>query len=146
MSYGGCGSSQSVHTGAVCRAQLAQSVFLSSEIRNYDKQSIRFVETTVADKIEQVGALLQAHWLELATNRELMVLKPDAAKYSAMERAGLLLSLCVFDDDEMVGYSVNTIGRNLHYSDLVVSMNDVLFLLEATAGSLAISGSYQVTA
>lgn len=89
---------------------------------------MKIVETTVADKIEQVGKLLMAHWDELATNHELMELKPAVEKYAAMEKAGVLFSLCAYEGSEIVGYSVNTFGPNLHYSNLIVSMNDVLFL------------------
>jgi len=90
--------------------------------------AIRIVQTTVADKIESVGALLHEHWAELATNPALMVLKPDAAKYAFMEHAGVLVSLCAYDGDQMIGYSVNTLSAHLHYADLTVLHNDVLFV------------------
>jgi hypothetical protein len=33
-----------------------------------------------------------------------------------------------FDGDELVGYSINIVSKNLHYSDLVVCQNDILFV------------------
>jgi hypothetical protein len=47
---------------------------------------MRIIETTIADKIEHVPGLLEAHWHESARNKHLMVLKPDVARYQALER------------------------------------------------------------
>lgn len=93
--------------------------------------SIRIVEISVSEHIDQVGELLHEHWLELAKNKTLMVLKPDTARYRAMEQAGLALALGAFDGDVMVGYSVSFIGPHLHYADLVFAQNDVLFIAQS---------------
>ena len=88
---------------------------------------MRIIQTTIADKIEHCASLLDAHWEESARNKHLMVLKPDVARYAAMEAAGALLSLVAYIDGEVVGYSVNIITPHLHYSDMICCMNDVLF-------------------
>lgn len=80
------------------------------------------------EKIEECWDLLQAHRDELTTNKELMVLKPDVPKYLALEAAGCLISLALYDGDKIVGYSVNIVTRNLHYADLVYMHNDIIFL------------------
>lgn len=92
---------------------------------------IRIVEISVSEQIGQAGELMREHWLELAKNKVLMVLKPDAARYRAMEQAGLILALGAFDGDVLVGYSVGFIGPHLHYADLVVVQNDVLFIAKS---------------
>jgi GNAT superfamily N-acetyltransferase len=89
---------------------------------------MRIVETTIADKIEHVPTLLDAHWHESARNKHLMVLKPDVARYQALEAGGALLSLVVYVQDEIVGYSVNILSPHLHYADLLCAHNDVLFV------------------
>lgn len=89
---------------------------------------IQIVEISVSKHIGQVDELLREHWLELAKNRELMVLKPDAARYQAMEQAGVVLALGAFDFDTMIGYSVSFIGPHMHYADLCFAQNDVLFV------------------
>lgn len=93
--------------------------------------SIRIVEISVSEHIDQVGELLHEHWLELAKNKTLMVLKPDAARYRAMEQVGMVLALGAFDGDAMVGYSVNFVSQHLHYADLVYAHNDVLFIAQS---------------
>lgn len=89
---------------------------------------MRIVQTTIVDKAEQIATLLEEHWQESARNKSLMVLKPDVAKYKAMEDSGALLSLIAYVDDRIVGYSVNFLIPHLHYADLMVCSNDVLFV------------------
>lgn len=72
--------------------------------------------------------LLEAHYDELATDKLRMVLAPDLARYQAIDDQGLLLSLGMFDGEEMVGYSVGIVTTSLHYSALTMYQNDVLFL------------------
>jgi hypothetical protein len=92
---------------------------------------IRIEEISVSEHIDQVGELLEEHWLELAKNKELMVLKPDRERYATLERAGVILALGAFDGDRMVGYSVNLVGPHLHYADLAFAQNDVLFIAKS---------------
>lgn len=93
------------------------------------RSSIEIRETTIADKIDEANALLVAHWQELAKNKDVMVLKPDVERYALLEAAGSLVSLVAYDGDRIVGYSVNFLTTNLHYSDLTYVHNDVLFVM-----------------
>jgi hypothetical protein len=78
--------------------------------------------------IAQAGDLLREHWQELTLFKDVAVLKPDVAKYEALENAGKLKSLGLFKEDVLVGYSVNILGTHPHYADLVCLVNDVLFV------------------
>jgi len=90
---------------------------------------MRIIETTTADKIASIAGLTEAHWQEIARNKHLMVLKPDVARYNSLEAAGNLLSLYAYNDaDEIIGYSVNILSNHLHYADLRVCANDVLYI------------------
>lgn len=79
------------------------------------------------DYLDQMWPLLAAHREELTVYPEIMQLSPDVETYLRLEDAGKLLSLGVFDYDELIGYSVNVVTRNLHY-DLLTCQNDVLYL------------------
>jgi GNAT superfamily N-acetyltransferase len=74
--------------------------------------------------------ILEEHREELATDKVRMVLKPDLPVYIKLEDNNALLSIGAFDGDQIVGYSVSIISPNLHYSDLVMCQNDVLYLQE----------------
>lgn len=94
--------------------------------------TIRYIETdTVAHLVAQCTELQREHWEELAKNKELMVLSPDVEQYRQIEQAGMLFAIIAYDDDEIVGYSINVLSRNLHYSALLVVQNDVLFVGKA---------------
>jgi predicted GNAT superfamily acetyltransferase len=88
-------------------------------------------EIRATEWIEQAWRLLEAHREELTTNKGLMILKPDISTYEMLESKNALLSLGAFDgDDEIVGYSVNIMAHNLHYSDLMMCQSDVLYVRE----------------
>lgn len=78
--------------------------------------------------IADAWPLLELHREELATYKHLMVLKPDLEKYRAVDKAGNLIGLGLFDDDKIVGYSIFIITNALHYADLKMAQNDILYV------------------
>ncbi len=92
-------------------------------------------ETTVAEKVQQLWPLLQAHRDELATARHLMEVAPNVANYKALEDAGLLLSLVAYEGERTIGYSINYLGPHAHYGGLTYAHNDVLFVAKEHRGS-----------
>lgn len=103
------------------------------------RAATRIETISVCDSLDRVAPLLAEHWDEIARNKELMVLKPNAAAYSTLEKAGALLALGAFAGDEMVGYSVTIVSPHLHYADLLCAQNDVIFVTRARrAGRLGL--------
>lgn len=97
-------------------------------------------ESTVNELLANAGKLFAAHWDEVALNKSVMTLKPDEFKYRQIEANGGLLMLAAFDDGKLIGYSVNFITNHLHYADLRVCSNDLLFLVsEHRAGRAGLS-------
>lgn len=92
---------------------------------------IRFEEVNFLQHVEKAWPLFVEHREELTTNKELMKLAPDFPTYEALQAAGALLSIAAFDVDEIVGYSINVLARNLHYADVFMCQNDVLFFTPA---------------
>jgi GNAT superfamily N-acetyltransferase len=93
------------------------------------KTSIRPIK--VMEWIDKVGPLLEEHYQELALDKRLMVLKPNTEVYEGLERANRVIALGAFVGDEMVGYSVNVLVQHLHYADLWVLQNDIVFITKA---------------
>lgn len=83
---------------------------------------------TASDHIAEAWDLFERHRDELATNPDLMRLAPDRETYERIERSGALFALWCYVDKKLVGYSVNIHQRNMHYSALVFSQNDVLYI------------------
>lgn len=86
------------------------------------------IEIKATEKIQETWELLEQHREELTTNKDIMVLNPNIEMYKIMEDKGMLFTLALYDNENIVGYSVNILGNNLHYSDLLISQNDVLFV------------------
>lgn len=79
----------------------------------------------------EAGDIFAEHWDEIALNKQVMVLKPDSERYRFMEAAGGMFILAAYADGELVGYSFNFVMNHLHYADLCVASNDLLFVAKA---------------
>jgi hypothetical protein len=102
-----------------------------TSVKKNPAAGIRITEMPMTGRIDEMWALLKQHWQEIARNKEVMVLKPDRARYEQLEQQGALVCLAAIDPDgDIVGYSVSFIGPHIHYADLIVCNNDVLFLRE----------------
>jgi GNAT superfamily N-acetyltransferase len=55
--------------------------------------------------------------------------RPDA--FDVAERSGTLFVVLVYDDQVLVGHSINSITSHLHYADLVYAENHLLFASQA---------------
>jgi GNAT superfamily N-acetyltransferase len=84
------------------------------------------IKTT--EKIQEAWNLLEMHREELATYKHLMVLKPNLESYQKLEDAGKLIGLGLYDEDKIVGYSVLILTTALHYSDLIIAQNDLIYI------------------
>lgn len=87
-----------------------------------------FRELPAKDFLEMALPLLAEHREELATDKARMILAPDHETYLALDGLGRMLTIGVFKDDALIGYSANIIAPHLHYSGLTVCQNDVLWL------------------
>ena len=92
-------------------------------------------EGQIAESKHQLPWLIMQHYLELATDPEIMVLKPDWERYELLQDAGKLFTLFAYEGEQIVGYSNNIIDRHLHY-DLIVCSNDVIFIDPAKRGTV----------
>lgn len=102
-------------------------------MRSTVTQEIRPI--AIAELSLVAGDLFEAHWQEIAREKDLMVLDPDWPRYEALERNGVLLALGAYEDEKLVGYSVGLITPHLHYRALTFYQNDVLFVSPAARHS-----------
>jgi hypothetical protein len=86
-------------------------------------------EILLTEKLDECWDLVEEHRQELATYQEHMILKPDRVRYKHLEETGCLRTLALYDDeDKMVGYSATIFTNSLHYSDLPIAQNDVIYV------------------
>lgn len=81
--------------------------------------------------------LWNEHRDELTTNKELMKLKPDFDVYDALFYNNELFCIGLWRNDELIGYSVNFLKTNIHYSDVLMFQNDLIFVAKAHRQSRA---------
>jgi predicted GNAT superfamily acetyltransferase len=72
--------------------------------------------------------LLASHWDELVKRKDLFVVNGDYDRYEELEKSGKLINLLAFCDEELVGYSINILSTHLHYKDVLICYNDLLFV------------------
>lgn len=78
--------------------------------------------------LPEIKELLQEHYEELTLNKGRIKLKPVWNQYFDMENTGKFFAIIARMDGVVVGYSGFILDRHLHYEDILVAANDVLFL------------------
>jgi hypothetical protein len=89
---------------------------------------IEYKTLSVREFRRESAGILQEHYEELTRNKEIAELLPDWENYERLEQSNRLFTLTVWQDGEMVGYSVFIVGTHLHYKKMGCAFNDVLFL------------------
>ena len=78
--------------------------------------------------------LFEEHYDEIARNKQVMKLKPNWPSYHAVDKIGWLFIYLAMQNDVCIGYSMNIMMHHLHYADLKVCQNDVLFVKKEFRG------------
>ena len=84
---------------------------------------------------KELFPLLTAHYDEIAHFKDIK-LKPAFDRYDDLEERGALRVFTAREDGRVVGYSIYIITHNLHYSDSLQALQDVLFLIERARAGL----------
>ena len=102
-----------------------------------DKSRISKTEiklATVDEMLATAQTLFDEHYEEIARNKHVMVLKPDEETYRKSEEMGTIFILSARQGDKLIGYSVNFVTNHLHYADLRIAQNDLLFISKEHRG------------
>lgn len=86
----------------------------------------------------QMDRLTQLHYEELTRHKEVVKLNPMLGKYAELERSGVLRVYTAREEEALVGYAFFFLHRHLHYADLVLAMNDLLFVDPQHRGSAGV--------
>ena len=78
--------------------------------------------------------LFEEHYEEIARNKQVMKLKPNWQLYDQMNATGWLYIYLAMQGDVCIGYSMNIMMYHLHYADLRIAQNDVLFVKKEFRG------------
>ncbi len=102
------------------------------------------------DCYEEAIPMLEAHYVEIATDKALKPLDPDIDRYEAMEKAGVLRiftvryvpeTVVLVEPEEhverpgiLIGYFVSIIMKGLHYQQTTLAINDIMYIDPAYRG------------
>lgn len=90
---------------------------------------IKFSIEPVLDCKDEMIALLDDHYNELTLNKDKVKLNPNWPEYDRREKANKFTLLTARDESGiLIGYSAWFIDYHIHYADLKVAMNDVIYL------------------
>ena len=78
--------------------------------------------------------LFEEHYEEIARNKQIMKLKPNYKLYEALDATGWLFIYVAMQGDVCFGYSMNIMIHHLHYADLRIAQNDILFVKKEFRG------------
>lgn len=72
--------------------------------------------------------LLQLHYDELIKRQDVIQLNPDWPRYKTLEDLGEFVLFTARKDQSLIGYSAFFLDHHIHYKELLVARNDVIFL------------------
>ena len=90
---------------------------------------ITFQEETYSDVIEEIKPLLKLQWEEVCIfDKERISLKPNWKGYQLLADTKILHIITARDNQKLIGYYVSIITPHIHYMDVLVAENDIVYL------------------
>lgn len=93
--------------------------------------SITIYTENLIDCLDEMVPLLREHYVEVHPYPDKIPFNPDYEKYKTLNDQGLIHFIAVRDCGVMIGYCLAFLLPNLHYSDHVYAINDVIYLDKA---------------
>lgn len=98
-----------------------------------------FQQESIGDLIPEVMPMLEQHYEELTLNKDVVKLDPKWDDYRALEGMGRFVVLTAREHGQLVAYNAFFLNTHMHYSDLMVAVNDVFYIHpDYRRGSLAL--------
>lgn len=98
------------------------------------QNSITVQRETYDQYIDDVLPLYEDHWREVCWRRENFVLNPDHEKYRKLEAGGALRIFTARENGIIIGYALFVVQHHLHYKDVKIASNDIVFVDPARRG------------
>jgi GNAT superfamily N-acetyltransferase len=90
---------------------------------------ISYQSEALADCLDEMKAfLLQAHWEELALDKDKVPLDPNYDEYLKLDELKRLIVITVRDRGTMIGYFLGFVGPALHYKSCFECAMDIFYI------------------
>lgn len=80
------------------------------------------------DCFDEAADLVNAHYQEIATNKEMIPLDPNRERYQKLQDAGELHIVTVRADGKIIGYHATLVQTHLHYKSTLMGFTDLYYL------------------
>lgn len=90
---------------------------------------VKFSKESVLGVADDITPLLDMHYAELTLNKDVVRLNPDWPQYVALEEQGRVHVFTIRESGALIGYAAFFLAPHIHYKDLLVATNDLIFLL-----------------
>lgn len=87
---------------------------------------IKILRTRLMDIRDQLQYILPVHHDEVESDN--WAPDPDWEQYYHLDDEGLLIVHAVFDDEVLIGYSVDWLSEHRHYRGKMVGINDLIYI------------------
>lgn len=96
---------------------------------------MKFALERFENLVEEIAPLIHAHYKEISHYQDIE-LKPNWAKYQLLQDVEALRMFTARDESgALVGYGVFFVQKNMHYSDSLQAVQDILFIRKENRGS-----------
>ena len=97
---------------------------------------IELIEIRLSDWLEEAQPLFIEHWQEVAEVTGVPKPSLDRDNLVQMEDDGMIFSVGAFSGEELIGYSVNSIGKTFNFDTLTIMNNEGIFIKKQYRGSM----------
>ena len=88
---------------------------------------------SVAGVWDEIYPLLKQHWAEIAHHKDI-ALDPDVEFYHKADALGMVRVFTAREDEALIGYAVFFVKPNVHYKQVLVAQQDILFVQKDKRG------------
>lgn len=96
---------------------------------------ITFCVERMSEMVDELKAHLNAHWEELALNKDKVPLDPQWDIYFAREDRGEVLLIAARHEGALIGYFIGFVAPGLHYRTCLTLTMDIFWIHPAHRGS-----------
>lgn len=86
---------------------------------------------------KEILELAKEHYEEIAWRKDVIPLNPDLERYAQLADKGFLKCFVIRNTEEkIIGYATYVISYHLHYRDILVATNDLVYVEKTKRGAM----------
>lgn len=99
--------------------------------------SLQYNKERFVDIMVELPALIQKHWEDIASDKDVIKLDPAWDQYLLMEQIGHLHIITIRDKTKLIGYFFAKVAPHFHYAGSLTAWSDIFYLAREYKTGLA---------